>query len=351
MTPTRTSANEKKARADRKEERRAQLQRFKLDYPALEAENEVLRACKKMGMSADDASLFAADVTRHVKKYHAAVTYGVELRARQNALARNIYKQAKKAIRLRSRQGAPPKGYDEVVDDIVRDLRAIDGLKCASAHRYVSPLMRFEITDHTVRWATHRRPPACQHPGCPHRGAQMQCACKNWPQGSPQDANALAEFEYPRCAKLHELDPRRYPAAAQVGLLRLYEAKCDPRKLSRGRRGPPELVEDQDLIDDLCESFKATTGKSANHDCTRWRSLLSTILEAYGLDYLVLTDNRLKRYESYRAQQMGEYGRISLPRRVRAPDTMAGKPRENSLKSQLYLLRVESEVFMGEPPA
>jgi hypothetical protein len=230
-------------------------------------------------------------------------------------------------------------------------------LKSPRANAYVSPVMRFGITDQTVRMATGQRPLRCRQPRCGNRSQPDFCRCKIWPEGEASIIDPFAEFDYPRVPLQSILDPRLYSWSGAAGLLRLYAARFDPKARTK-KRGPPEPAFDQDLIDDLCSIYEDISGKPARHDTTSWTATQSAMLEVYGLEFLGYTENRIKRWEQLRDYQRKTYGVVCLPRGVDDPApniprkggrvlTKSVGRREKKLKSQLAKLQLENELFVG----
>ena len=80
----------------------------------------------------------------------------------------------------------------------------------------------------------------------------------------------------------------------------------------------PEPRYDQLLIDKLCRTYEDATDRKARHDIRTWRTVLTAVLDIYGLQFLD-TENHLKRFENYKAGQRKKYKLGSLPRGFEDP--------------------------------
>ena len=340
---------------ERAKERTKQITAFLGRMPIEGAPLQVVRNLQRLGFKIEVAEELAASFDRSFWWYTVALR-SESLRGRQDREARKAHKLAKTALRLLERHQPRLSEYNATVHALLKTFQVLNTLKRTGASSYVSPLMRYGITEHTVRMATGLPPPPCDRPRCSKRDTQCFCRCKIWPEGTACTIDAFAEFDYPSVPLASTWDPRAHNWTGATGLLRLYIARFDPAARP-AKKGPPEPPYDQELMDDLCCDYEEITEKRARYYISIWRRVLATVLEAYSLQFLD-TDNRIKRYESYIADQRKRYGHVFLPRGVGDPWTQPRSPRkrvltkstlarEKLLKSQLARRKLEYELFVG----
>ena len=337
-------------------ERDKQLIAFKARMPIPEGRSNTLSILERVGIAHDKAPVLADGLDNSFGWYYWALR-GEPIRARQDAMARKVHKLANKGLRLLQRQKSQLVKYNAVVLELVAALQDLNRLKCATACGYVSPVMRYGITDQTVRMATGQGPPPCRYPGCRNKPKHSFCPCMIWPKGDASTIDAFGAFEYPRVPSERSLDPRAYKWARAVGLLRLYSVRFDPNTWASKKTGGQEPRYDQLLIDELCRAYEDATGRKARHDIRMFRTVLTAVLDDYGLQFLD-TENHLKRFENYKAaQRKNKLG--FLPRGVQdpwsGPLTRKGSrvltktvmAREQVLRAQFVRQQLENELFVG----
>ena len=345
--------NNVKSRLERAKERDRHLKVFLASEPTAMAATEVTRRLERLHLKRTLAQKLAEQFDASVRRYSDAL-HGERVRAEHDVVARKAHSLAKKALRELERIKVSLPKFVAAASALTQTLKNMNSLKSAATSEYVLPIMRYGIVEQTVRMATGQLPPRCQHPACPRLLERVFCRCKVWPSGSATSIDAFAEFEYPRVPSEHSLDPQAYGWAGAVGLLRLYIARFDPGSW-KNKKGPSEPCFDQALVDELCRTYEEESGGGARHDISAWRHVFTNVLEVYGLQFLD-TENRLKRYEAYMADQRKRYGSQFLPRGVSdqyfpLPPlrgrllTKASRERERSLKSQLVRQQIEFELF------
>jgi hypothetical protein len=177
-------------------ERDKQLIAFKARMPIPEGRSNTLSILERVGIAHDKAPVLADALDNSFGWYYSALC-GEPIRARQDAMARKLHKLSYQGLRLLQRQTFELVNYNAVVPELAAALQAVNKLKCASACSYVSPVMRYGITDQTVRMATGQGPPPCQHPSCRNKPKDFFCPCMIWPEGDASTIDAFGVIRIP----------------------------------------------------------------------------------------------------------------------------------------------------------
>lgn len=345
----------KECRLELEKLRALRINSFKQRMPIADPAARLCGGLVKAGLDVNQAEEMANDVEEIVDWYWRAVVGEERYRTPQDKLARELHQLAKKAVMHLDRRKPPP---EHVIEKIAKGIDKLNALKYPTANEFVSPVMRFGITEETVRMATGRRPRSCQRCRPGNQSQAAFCSCMIWPEGDANTIDPFDKFDFPRVPKQSSLDPREYEWRGAASLLRLYKARFNPTAWPN-KKGPPEPPFDQDLVDNLSSSYEDITGKVARTSSNSWNAIFGAIVEFYGLDFLNLTITRTKRWETYRDYQWSTYGFLYLPRGVRDPApktrpqsgrvvTEAVKRRDRAVHAQLMRLRLECELFMGQ---